>query len=107
MKKSIFISSLPCLALVIACGGGKPSAKEPAAGDKSPLGGECNADADCSPGLSCDTGDPGGQCQKKCEAAAVRSMQHRSAAAVRRKVTLAKKASTFVGTRSTGASSEA
>jgi hypothetical protein len=69
MERSIFISSLACLALVIACGSGKPSAKEPAR-DKSPVGGECKADADCSPGLSCDTGDPDGQCQKKCEASA-------------------------------------
>jgi hypothetical protein len=70
MTKSISVSSLACLALVIACGGGTPAAKEAAAGDKSPVGGECKADADCSSGLACDTGDPGGQCQKKCEASA-------------------------------------
>jgi hypothetical protein len=70
MKKSIFASSLACLALMVACGGGTPAAQEPAAGSKSPIGGECKADADCSPGLSCDAGDPGGQCQKKCDASA-------------------------------------
>src|SRR5438046_6335110 len=71
MNKSIIASSLVALFLVIACGGSTPPAQEPTAGGgKSPVGGECKADADCSTGLSCDTGDPGGQCQRKCDASA-------------------------------------
>ena len=70
MKKSIIASTLASLVLVIACGSGTPPAQEPTAGGKSPVGGECKAEADCAAGLSCDTGDPGGQCQRKCEASA-------------------------------------
>ena len=67
MKNSILAFSLTCLALTVACGGGTPKAQEPEGASKGPIGGECKADADCSPGLSCDTGDPGGQCEKKCD----------------------------------------
>jgi hypothetical protein len=49
----------PAFALAVAgCGG--PSS------NLSAIGGACKATTDCQVGLSCETGDPGGQCVKPC-----------------------------------------
>jgi len=54
--------------LVIACGGGQTTAQTTSntLGTKSPIGGGCTSDDDCTSGLFCDKDDPGGQCLKKC-----------------------------------------
>jgi len=64
---------LGAVLVVVACGGSQaaPQASSTgAAAGKSPIGGACKSDASCETGLFCDTGDPGGQCLKKCSSSA-------------------------------------
>jgi hypothetical protein len=58
-------STLLGVVILAACGGSQPSAQSPGA-VASTLGGPCTSDAQCQAGLTCDKGDPGGQCFKKC-----------------------------------------
>ncbi len=48
-------------------GCGSSDSMAPAAGS-SPVGGPCTADSSCLTGLTCSTGDPGGQCTRMCAA---------------------------------------
>src|SRR5436190_6944999 len=68
MKVSSVFSFLAAV-LVTSCGGSQqaPAGGGPS-GSKSAVGGGCASDGDCQAGLTCDKGDPGGQCQKACTA---------------------------------------
>jgi hypothetical protein len=62
---------LGVIIVAVACGGSQAAPQTSTAGaTKSPIGGACTSDAACETGLFCDTGDPGGQCLKKCSTTA-------------------------------------
>jgi hypothetical protein len=62
---------LGVIIVAVACGGTQTAPQTSSAGaTKSPIGGACTSDAACETGLFCDTGDPGGQCLKKCSSTA-------------------------------------
>jgi len=75
-RMDIAIGRLAVLGILLlaACGGGQsattPPEGAPAPGAKSAIGGACTGDAQCQEGLTCDKGDPGGNCQKQCATAA-------------------------------------